>query len=145
MKEETALEAFRSGLNCAQSVVKSYAESSGADENALLGISTGFGGGMARLQHTCGAVTGAFMVLGMVNSGRYTDRKEIKDTTYAMIREFNTKFLASHGSTDCRTLLGCDLNTEEGQAYMKQFKLSETICEKCVVTAVSILNEQLAR
>lgn len=99
---------------------------------------------MARLQHTCGAVTGAFMVLGMVNSGRYTDRKEIKDTTYAMIREFNNRFIALHGATDCRTLLGCDLNTQEGQNYMSEYKLSESICEKCVAHSVSILNELLA-
>ncbi len=64
-KEEIAVESFRSGLNCAQSVVAAYADEMSFDRNLALSISCGFGGGMGRLQETCGAATGAFMILGI--------------------------------------------------------------------------------
>lgn len=53
-----AIESFRSGLNCAQAVVTAYADELNFDNNLALSVSCGFGGGMGRLQETCGAVTG---------------------------------------------------------------------------------------
>lgn len=66
-KAEKAIAYFNSGLNCAQSVFTAYAEEFNIDPELAISISCGFGGGMGRLQETCGAVTGAFMVLGMHN------------------------------------------------------------------------------
>jgi C_GCAxxG_C_C family probable redox protein len=59
-KEDKAIGLFKSGLNCAQSVLTAYAEELDFDKNLALSISCGFGGGMGRLQETCGAVTGSF-------------------------------------------------------------------------------------
>jgi hypothetical protein len=47
---EQALTSFRSGLNCAQSVVSAYSEQFNGDLDLALGISCGFGGGMGRSQ-----------------------------------------------------------------------------------------------
>ncbi len=91
-KDNDAIIAFRSGLNCAQAVLTSYSGKLGFNKNLAMNISSGFGGGMGRLQATCGAVTGAFMVLGIYNSNQYSDNSEIKETTYSMIQEFDAKF-----------------------------------------------------
>jgi C_GCAxxG_C_C family probable redox protein len=40
-----------------------------------LKIASGFGGGMGRLAETCGAVTGAFMVLGLKYGSAASDRE----------------------------------------------------------------------
>jgi C_GCAxxG_C_C family probable redox protein len=140
-KEEKAIRSFRNGLNCAQAVVSAYTEELKFDPALALSLSCGFGGGMGRLQQTCGAVTGAFMVLGIYNCRKHTDNKERKDKTYGMIQEFSSRFQALHGAIDCRTLLGCDLRTEEGQQYLKEHALHDTICEYCICDALKISDE----
>lgn len=140
-KSEKAIKAFKSGYNCAQSVVVAFAEDLHFDRNAALSTAVGFGGGMGRLQETCGAVTGAFMVLGLHNSAKYADNLALKNATYPMIRQFDAKFKAIHKTTNCKALLQCDLNSEEGHAYAVENKLFERICEKCIADAVCIVEE----
>ena len=140
---DKAIETFQSGLNCAQSVVSAFSEKMGFDKTLAESLSCGFGGGMGRLQETCGAVTGAFMILGIYNSSRFTENIERKNITYAMVQEFSKEFKAIHGSTDCRTLLNCDLRTEEGQRVHKEENQSEKICEKCITNAVRILEKMI--
>ena len=144
-KENKALVAFRSGLNCAQAVVTAYSEELGFDQNMASAISTGFGGGMGRLQETCGAVTGSFMVLGMYNSKKFADNNVRKEETYSMIRKFDDKFKTIHGATDCKTLLKCDLKTEVGQCVMKENKLHDKVCEKCISDSVKLVEELIGK
>ncbi|MGE5314989.1 MAG: C-GCAxxG-C-C family protein [Acidobacteriota bacterium] len=139
--QEQALESFTSGLNCAQSVITSYAERFGFDEALAADIACAFGGGMGRLQKTCGAVTGAFMALSIYNAGVSADAKERKEKTYQMVQAFNRRFTEMHGTTQCRSLLGCDLNTEMGREYAKTHNLTESVCRKCVLHAVQIVDE----
>ena len=138
--EEKAIQSFRSGLNCAQSVVTAYADRLKFDAIQAAGLSCGFGGGMGRLQQTCGVLTGAFMILGMYYSQRIPDLAERKNITYAAVRKLSSDFKLKCGATDCRTLLGCDLQTEEGMRFHKETNQSKTICEKCIATAVGLLD-----
>jgi C_GCAxxG_C_C family probable redox protein len=139
--EEKAIESFRSGFNCAQAVLTAYSDKLNFDNKLALSISCGFGGGMGRLQETCGAVTGSYMVLGVHNCNKFTDNKDRKEETYSMIQKFNEKFKKINGATDCKSLLKCDLKTEEGHRYMKENNLSAIVCEKCISDAVRIVEE----
>lgn len=140
-KVEIAVESFRSDLNCAQSVVSVYAEEMNFDRNLALSISCGFGGGMGRLQETCGAVTGAYMILGISACKKYTDYKLRKEVTYTAIQEFSEKFREIHGTLNCRELINCDLKTEEGHSFLKKNNLSENVCEKCILDAIRLTEE----
>lgn len=144
-KENKAIQSFRSGANCAQAVLTAYSDDLNLDKDLAMSISSGFGGGMGRLQETCGAVTGAFMVLGLYNSNRFTDNQDNKAKTYSMIQKFSQKFQTIHGSIHCSSLLNCDLKTNEGQAYLKENKLVEKVCEKCISTSIGLLEELLER
>ncbi len=62
---ENAVSRFAEGYNCSQAVLSAYAEQLGVDGETALKIAAGFGGGLGRMAETCGAVTGAFMVLGL--------------------------------------------------------------------------------
>ena len=64
MAKEAAGKLFSKGLNCAQSVLASQSDITGIPVADSLKISTGFGAGMAMMQKTCGAVTGAYMAIG---------------------------------------------------------------------------------
>ena len=141
LTEKKAIEAYRSGFNCAQSIVSAYSDYLGFDNKQAMGIACGYGGGMGKLQETCGAITGAFMVLGVNSYNEDKDIQESKDKAVDKVREFDKKFKAIHGTTNCRKLIGCDLSTDEGMQYAKDNKLFDTICEKCIKDAVAIVDE----
>jgi C_GCAxxG_C_C family probable redox protein len=140
-KEEIAVEAFRSGLNCAQSVLLAYADEMNLDRKLALSISCGFGGGMGRLQETCGAATGSFMAMGIHYCRKPTDNKERKEATYAAIQKFSKEFTTIHGTMNCRELINVDLKTEDGHRILKESNLSENVCEKCIIDAVKLTEE----
>ena len=67
-KSELALNKFRNGYNCCQAVACAFAEELGIDESVLYRIGEGFGRGMGCGKGACGALSGAVMVAGLVNS-----------------------------------------------------------------------------
>jgi C_GCAxxG_C_C family probable redox protein len=143
-KSEKAINSFRSGYNCAQSVLLAFKNDLGFDENLASSISVGFGGGMGRLQEKCGAVTGAFMVIGLYSSKMHQDNLNRKNHAYPLIQQFDEKFKSIHHTTQCRELLNCDLKTEEGHAFAVENKLFQKICEKCISDSVRIVEELTA-
>ena len=140
-KISTAIDAFYSGNNCAQSVVKAYVKELEFDEQQALDMALGFGGGMGKMQKACGAVTGAYMVIGMRNSKFIKDEKEKKKQTPLMIQSFRKQFCQRHQTDQCVHLLGCDIRTEAGQQTFKENNLKEKVCSKCVESSIIILDE----
>ena len=140
-KPQKAIKAFRKGNNCAQSVLSVYADELQFDKDLSMEIASGFGAGMGRLQETCGAVTGAFMVIGLYNSNKYKNVAEGKEASIKMIQDFNEQFVKLHASNKCRDILKCDLKTIEGQKYYISNKLPEKVCEKCIASAVEIIEK----
>jgi C_GCAxxG_C_C family probable redox protein len=144
-RADNAINTFRSGLNCAQAVLTAYSEHLEFDSSLVLNLSCGFGAGMGRLQGTCGAVTGSFMVLGIYNGKKYADNATKKEVTYSMIQNFSERFKSIHATTECRSLLKCDLKTEEGQQFAKEHNLFETLCERCISDSIGIIEELIAK
>ena len=140
---ETVLSRFAGGFNCSQAVFSAYADDFGLDEATALKIASGFGGGMGRMAETCGAVTGAMMVLGLRFDGATPDR-EAKERVYAKIREFTNRFKARNAALLCQDLLTCDISTPEGLEAAKGKNLFTTMCPKYVQDAAEILEEMLA-
>ena len=134
---------FRSGFSCSQAILSAFAEQFGLDRDTALRIAAGFGGGMGRMAGTCGAVTGAYMVLGLKFGVTDAADRQAKEALYERVREFSRRFAARHGSTTCRDLLGCDMSTPEGLARVTQEKLPATLCPPFVQSAAEILEELL--
>lgn len=141
MKEmvEKAAETFNQGHNCSQSVLMTCAGFLGLDQEVAKGIASGFGAGMGRLQQTCGAVTGAHMVIGLHYSRSIRDNEELKEEAYFQVKEFERRFTERHGSTNCKELLGVDFATEEGRQKFKDDDLIHSVCERCVRSAIELL------
>jgi C_GCAxxG_C_C family probable redox protein len=94
---------------------------------------------MGKVQHTCGAVTGAIMVLGMMHGEKAGDNEALKSRSYLSVKELIREFTDTFGSTQCRDLIGCDLNTPEGAARFREERIMENICAGCVARAVRIV------
>jgi C_GCAxxG_C_C family probable redox protein len=139
-KSQLAIENFTT-LNCAQSVLLSYASELNLDEMTALKIAAGFGGGMA-MAETCGAVTGAYMVLGLKAQSEGKTIQEIKTETKVAVKKFNDFFIAKHGSLKCKKLLGVDISTPEGSAEANERNLFDTVCADLVASAAEILEKE---
>lgn len=144
-KRDVAIDNFRSGLNCAQSLVTAFAEELDFDSEMAARISCGFGGGMGRLQETCGAATGAFMILGIHHCKKYTGNTDRKEATYADVQKFSVQFKTAYGTMDCISLLNYDLKTEEGQRQIKENNLHEVVCEKCISDSIRFVEELIKK
>ncbi len=142
-KQDMAVETFSSGFNCAQSVLSTFSNLLEMEPDQLKSVSAGFGGGMGKLQETCGAATGAYMLFSIYCSNQTADNDEAKAASALMIRKFSQKFVRIEGSTNCKTLIGVDLQTEEGMKEAKDKGLFDNICGRCVRTAVGIVEEML--
>jgi C_GCAxxG_C_C family probable redox protein len=132
----TAVARFEEGCSCAQAIFSAYAEDLGIDRQTAMRVSAGLGGGMGMMAETCGAVTGAFLILGMKYGG---EDKDARDRAYQMVREFANRFKARHGSLLCKDLMGCDISTAEGLQAMRDRKLRSAICTGLVRDAAEIL------
>ncbi len=101
-----AVELFKSGYNCSQAVFGAFAEELGIDFDTAVKISSSFGGGMGRMREVCGALTGSFMALGMLEGGYDARDNKAKAEHYKNVQELAEKFRQQNGSIICRELLG---------------------------------------
>ncbi|MFH1146890.1 MAG: C-GCAxxG-C-C family protein [Pseudomonadota bacterium] len=134
---------FLEGFNCAQALLSAYGAEFGLDHQAALRISGAFGGGIGRMGQTCGAVTGALMVIGLKYGRTNIEDKGAEEKTYDLVQEFVTRFIARNGSISCRELLGCDLSTPEGRSFAKENKLIASVCPAFVRAAAEIVEQIL--
>ena len=138
---QRAVAVFNEGYSCSQAILSTYGTQLGLERELAFKITSAFGGGMGRMGKTCGAVTGALMVIGLKHGLVELEDKKAKETTYALVREFMKKFIARNGSVECKVLLGCDLSTSEGIRYAKDKNLFSIICPKLVQQAAEILDD----
>ena len=142
-KVESAVSSFNKGFNCCQSVLSAYCGEFGLNREVALKLSTGFGGGMGRMAGVCGAVTGAFMVLGLKYGKVRAEDNKSREKTDMLVKEFAGKFKARNDSIVCKDILGCDISTPEGLRTAEEKALFSKVCPKFVRDAAEILEEML--
>ena len=135
---------FRDGCACSQAILGVYGTPLGLPRELAMRITAGFAGGM-RLGDTCGAVTAAFMVLGLRHGSGNCDTPAGRSEVYARVVDFAERFGKRNGPLDCRDLLGCDISTAEGMKEAQERNLFMTTCVKLVEDAAEILEEMETR
>jgi len=146
LKTELAREYHGRGYGCAQAVLATFSQDYGLSEEAALRIATGFGSGMGRMCEVCGALTGAFMVIGLKYGKAATDGTRYgtnTETTYRLVADLAKSFESRNGSMYCRELIGHDLNDPEERAKVTRMGLFNTICGKCILDCTELLEEIL--
>ena len=142
---DKAVENFKSGYNCAQSVFLAFAEDFGFDKETALKLSSSFGGGMGRLREVCGAVSSMFAIAGLKYGYTSNNDDEKKAKHYELIQNLAENFKAENGSIICRELLGIDgaespIPSKRTDEYYK-----ERPCEYFVKTAAEIIEKELLK
>lgn len=105
-RKEKAVELFMEGYNCSQAVFAAYADLFGIDFDMALKLSASFGAGMGRMREVCGAVSGMFLVAGLMTGT--TDGKDVagKQANYDMVQKLAAEYKKKYGSIICREILG---------------------------------------
>lgn len=129
---ENALENHGKGYNCCQAVACAYADLAGVDENLIFAAGEGFGAGMGGMQCTCGAVSGACMVAGLLKSSRNTEEPVTKGGTYRITKEIAQAFKEKNGSVICKDLKGI-----ETKKVLRS-------CDGCIEDAAKILEQVMS-
>ena len=86
MREEIAMEYFKTGYNCSQAVVLAYKDLLNLDEETLLKLASSFGGGLGRLREVCGCVSGMAIVAGLLYG--YSDPKATTPNSKSIKRTY---------------------------------------------------------
>jgi C_GCAxxG_C_C family probable redox protein len=140
-KVDCAVDCFNSGFSCSQAVFSTYSQELGLDPKTALKVAGAFGGGMGHIGETCGAVTGAFMAIGLKYGKTRPEDNDAKEKTYALVQEFATRFKAINGSIRCKELLEFDISTPDGMKAAREKGLFKTLCPKYVKDAAEIIEQ----
>lgn len=137
-------ELFLTGSNCAQSVILAFNDLTGLDDKTALRISSPFGGGMGRLREVCGAVSGMFMVLGLLYGYEEPGEKDCnKMALYKEVQALADKFREEVGSIICREILKNPPSDPNPSPRTAEF-YKQRPCARMVMTAARILDEFIA-
>lgn len=141
MSEKTrhATERFKSGFNCSQSVLSAFAEDFGLSRDSCLRLASPFGSGIARMQETCGAVTGALMAVGLKYGKGENGTEDDKTIAYRQSQFLVNEFKKRNTTICCRQLLdGYDMNSPHEMAKIMELDLYNNYCLKYIQDAVEI-------
>jgi C_GCAxxG_C_C family probable redox protein len=116
-------ELFNQGLCCAESVLQAVVESRGLQSELIPKIATGLCGGVSRSGNICGAVSGGVLAISLFTGRR--DASESREENHRLVRTLLAEFEARFGSTNCERLIGCRLDTPEGQRLFHERNLRE--------------------
>lgn len=130
-KKELANQLHDQKFNCAQAVACAFSDEIGVDMQTLFRACEGFGLGMGGMDGTCGAISGAVMLAGFLNSDGNTDAPTTKASTYQLSKTILDKFAAKNQATRCRDLKGVDTG-----CVLRS-------CPGCIEDAVEIVQEVL--
>lgn len=142
-KAKDAKRQFEKGFSCAPAVFSTYSEQFGLEKELALRIACGFGGGIGRMGRTCGAVTGAVMVIGLKHGQVDVKDEESRRETHRLAKKFIDRFTALHGSIECRELIGYDLSNPAEFEAAKESRVVEKKCHGFVYDAARILEDVL--
>lgn len=135
---------FYDGFNCAQAVLLAFSDVTRLDDDTAARLSSSFGGGIGRMREVCGAVSGACMVLGLVNGYSSPSNTMAKKEHYHLIQEFAKRFREENGSIICRELLS-GVNVKKGGAPEERSEAyyKKRPCPELVRISAEILDEML--
>lgn len=97
------------GFNCAQAVACALAPALDFDADTAFRLLEAFGAGMGGMTETCGALSGAVAILGLLNSEGMAN-PTTKRHSCKLSREAAARFKEKNTTTICRELKGVSTN-----------------------------------
>ena len=131
---------FEHRYSCSQSLLCAFSGPLGLNKEIAIKIASPFGGGIARQGETCGAVTGALMVLGLKFGPK---AGESNDTVYRISQEFLGRFQEQHASIKCKHLINFDISQPEELLAAREAQIFHKTCPELVRSAAKIVKSMI--
>jgi len=138
-----ALEMFKSGYHCSQAVFAVFSEDFGLSKEMALKISCPFGGGIGGYGKTCGALTGALMVVGLKYGTTNPTDLEAKKISKEKSRQLIEIFEKKYGTSNCNDLVGFDRSNMMGTELMAKLPFFHSTCPKFLETVIVYIEEEI--
>ncbi len=136
-------ELFLSGSNCSQAVVRAFSDLTGLDDRTAARLSAPFGGGMGRMREVCGAVSGMYLVLGLLYGYEDPGEKDCKKKAlYQDVQALAEAFRAECGSIICREILKNPSTDPNPTPRTAEFYKTRP-CARMVMTAARLLDDYI--
>jgi C_GCAxxG_C_C family probable redox protein len=146
VKQRQAVELFKNDYNCTQSVLSVFSEELGIKKDLALKLASPFGAGIAYMQETCGAVSGALMAIGLKFGKGENGTNEDKAIAYDMSHHFMAEFKKKHKTICCHELLdGINMSTPEGMKEIMELDYFRIRCACYVIDAVKITENIISK
>ena len=143
-KPQKARAYFEQGYNCAQAVTAAFHQEMGLEEAQALRLASSFGGGMAGMRQTCGAVSGMFLVMGLTKGYDTPDDPQGKKEYYAKLRDMAARMEGQYGTLNCAELLKLnDIQPQPDPAQRDAQYYAKRPCARYVETCAALLEEEL--
>lgn len=130
-KLDLAMEYHNQGYNCAQAVAMPFCDEMGLTPELVKRATEGFGAGMGGRTQTCGALSGAVMVAGVLLAD--PDNPSSKMGTYKVCAKMSEQFVAHCGSGVCEVIKGLT----GGKMLCS--------CNDCIACGVQLVEELISR
>jgi C_GCAxxG_C_C family probable redox protein len=142
-ESKKAQEMFAEGHACSQALLAAFANHYDLPRETALKLAGSFGGGMGRQGLTCGAVTGALMVLGL-DAGRVDIEDDAaRDRNDTLVQDFFRRFQEKYGTLDCNELTGVQMSCAEARTAGKEDGTFDRVCPGVVGFAAELVTELL--
>lgn len=143
-KSEEAQKLFRSGASCAQAILGTFYKECGLEYDQAMRLASSFGAGMGRLREVCGAVSGMFMVSGLIKGPSQITSKTLKDRHYQRVQSLARAFKKYAGTLICRELLGLPEGPDTPVSKPRTSDYyAQRPCEALIGHAAAILEQHL--
>jgi len=139
---ERANALYENGYNCSQSVLAVFSDLTGMSEEQCRQIGSAFGRGTGTGE-LCGAVSGALMVLGMLESGEEDAYLESRKRVMGRSKALQKKFMEKFGAVRCHDLLKNPSAASDATPAAQAMGLTKH-CPIMIVTAVELVEQILA-
>lgn len=137
--KEQITDLFMHQVDCSQITAGEFTEETGLSKEDLYKINACYAGGMLRGE-TCGAIIGAYNVIGLIYGHSGPDQDAQKGQMLTKMLRFNELFSEKRGEGFmCKELLDADISTKEGMDKIVNGGLMFNVCPLIIQDAVECL------
>lgn len=132
---------FSGKYNCSQSTMKAILVGMDLDFEQILPLAAGLGAGVAHEGNVCGAVSGAILALGVIESNTHKEPLVQKQAAYTSGEAFVRRFKSKNGTIICNELTGIEMIDTTARKAANEDGTFAKKCPSFVADAVRITLE----
>ena len=123
---------FKHGYGCAQSILLAFDDMTPLEQASAINIAAPFNGGMGEARSVCGALSGALMLIGLIEGEKHTNQTEKQRAIRYKSNQFIQSIKTTEGILNCPDILK--------QSKLKKENIQKR-CNSMVKRSVEILED----